>query len=691
MPYLANTNSFKSWVFLKMLQQSSCFALAQQQEQQEFWRLANCAAPINPSEFYRHVSAPFFATHAHCPADTSVAGENITKLAGLLNLSLLEQQLLALYYHLQADPLLAEFVRNCLPRPSSEAGKARMLADILGVNVQALQQVMQPGAALSQLGLLTHRVLHFSATALPSLELHDSLVVSLHFPQSSATALLRFALCELQQPALPLQQFSHVPFVAELRRVLKAAIAAGDKGFAILLHGPAGLGKTALVQSLAVSLKLTLCAVQHQDKQGGSLTAAARLSHFQLAQYAMAKAGGVILVDECSDILGDERNQLHFMQQPLSKLTINQLLEHTPVPAIFVCNSISTIDAAHLSRFSQIYTMPALSVAARERLLKQVLPRSLASQPALMANFAAMPGVSPRIIAQSVRFLTRAGTSRQHWPQRLQQHVQQQVLLQHAGQLQPQPLPGWVLPGHSIPACNTVAAGMRCDDKILLCGPAGSGKYTLARQLLAQQPFTEITETDLVSSSAEGMLQRLTQRVQLAAREQHALLLVNPALALAPFLADPQGALLHQGIYRLLLRHPQPVLLTHRPQPDDDTMLNSPLFNQQVTLQPWPLAALWPLAVVLCQHFALQSAERLNAEPDSTAWHSAELYSAAADTTMPADLATSNAQGLYPAILVNLARRGHWLGINSPAQLLRQALALGPTVKQQIGFVPCQH
>ena len=675
MPYLANTNPFKTWVFLKMLQQSSCFTLALQHEQQDFWCLANSAPPKSKPQYEKEVMQPFFLQHPVCPEDSSVAGVNLTQLAQLLHLGGLEVQVLALFYHLQAEPILAEFMRNCLPRPVCETGKAQILADILGCKALALQQVLKPDSPLAKLGLIKHRLLHFSATALPSLELDSNLLINLHFPQPDATALLSFAMCKLEQPALPLQQFAHVPFLTELRRVLKAALAAGDRGFAILLHGPAGLGKTALIQSLAHSLKLTLCAVQHQDLQGATLSATARLTHFQLAQHVMAGAGGLILVDECSDILGDERNRLHFMQQPLSKLTINQLLENTPVPTIFVCNSISGVDSAHLSRFSKIYAMPALSVAAKAQLLTAALPKRIrTASPMLITNLASMPGITPRIIRQSVRFLQHAGVAGAQWPQALPKHLQQQLLSQQAEQAQPAALPGWVMPAVSAPDSKTLEAGVRHNDKLLITGPAGSGKYTLARQLLAQQPFTEINATDLFTASAEGLLQRLTQQLALAAREQHALLLKNPSTVLSAFCCEPLGALLNAAFWQRLLSFPALVLVTHTTAPDFTPQPPAQGFYQSIHLLPWPAEKLWQLAEALCHHFNVHSP-------------AARQHTSTLNNLLAQQLAQTP---LYPSALVTIAQRAHWLGINTPADLLQQAIEQNAHAKPaQIGFVQC--
>lgn len=138
----------------------------------------------------------------------------------------------------------------------------------------------------------------------------------------------------------------------DIESVLRGASERGAKGVNILLHGPAGAGKTSFCKVLAQRLGMSLYSIGESDDRGDEPTRNERLSELRLTQNLLKDDHNVILLlDEMEDILGANygtRQGLFGMLMSSnrmrgSKVYMNRLLENTPIPTIWILN-----DAIHL-------------------------------------------------------------------------------------------------------------------------------------------------------------------------------------------------------------------------------------------------------------------------------------------------------------------------------------------------------
>jgi transitional endoplasmic reticulum ATPase len=159
-----------------------------------------------------------------------------------------------------------------------------------------------------------------------------------------------------RQPArLDLAAFGHAADTGFLVRLLGGALAARAIGINILIHGPAGTGKTELARSLAAAAGAVLHAVGEVDEDGTEPTRWDRVGALQLAQRVLAdKGGAVLLFDEMEDLIGDAApsDGDWMSRRSGSKVFVNRLLEANPVPVIWTTNAIGNVDDAILRRMS---------------------------------------------------------------------------------------------------------------------------------------------------------------------------------------------------------------------------------------------------------------------------------------------------------------------------------------------------
>lgn len=306
--------------------------------------------------------------------ETQTAGEdatplmrNIALLAKLVDLSPIEQQLLAFMVWLKTSCELREVAREV--HCSNNTQVAELLASTMAVGREELKSAFDRSGALIDTGLLL--VLDGLMDLSDKVMLRDGLEdVLLDERATEATLVGNF--CDSaddgQLKAADFQHLSH-----EFRLVsdyLRGAFENRLAGVNILLYGLPGTGKTEFAKVLARSVGKKLYAVRNADVDGDSASVAQRLSSYRLCQRFLVRSrAGVVLFDEIEDVFpitaSDERR--------VSKAWLNSTLEKNTSPAIWISNSIEQVDAAYLRRFDYSVRFGSVSKLARERVLQKHL------------------------------------------------------------------------------------------------------------------------------------------------------------------------------------------------------------------------------------------------------------------------------------------------------------------------------
>src|SRR5439155_17750122 len=135
-------------------------------------------------------------------------------------------------------------------------------------------------------------------------------------------------------------------------QLLATAAREHQNGVNVLLHGVPGVGKTEFVKLVAATARISLLEVPIFDAHSRPLDDKGRLAAYRLAQAAFNGAEHIaLLVDDADGLLATAGWNLLADGSPPSKAAANQMLESNALPALWVCNDISCIDAAQLRRF----------------------------------------------------------------------------------------------------------------------------------------------------------------------------------------------------------------------------------------------------------------------------------------------------------------------------------------------------
>ena len=139
----------------------------------------------------------------------------------------------------------------------------------------------------------------------------------------------------------------------DLESILQGALERGTKGVNILLHGPAGAGKTTFCKVLAQRVGMSLFSIGETDDRGDEPTRNERLSELRLAQTLLKDDRKVLLLlDEMEDVLTSNYGMgkglfgmfMSTRRAGGSKVYLNRLLENSPVPTIWIVNEAGYLD-----------------------------------------------------------------------------------------------------------------------------------------------------------------------------------------------------------------------------------------------------------------------------------------------------------------------------------------------------------
>lgn len=180
-------------------------------------------------------------------------------------------------------------------------------------------------------------------------------------------------------PKLDWTDYDHLAETRDLALAILSGSAKHDaKGINIIVYGPVGTGKTEFCKALAKKSGLDLWAVGEADDEGGEPTRLERLASLRLAQrLANGRQNVSILFDEAEDLLEQNSTGSAFGWNPYrrngSKVHLNRVIEENPVPVLWTCNDIDSIEPAVLRRMTMAIEIRIPNSAVRERIWKRVL------------------------------------------------------------------------------------------------------------------------------------------------------------------------------------------------------------------------------------------------------------------------------------------------------------------------------
>ena len=342
------------------------------------------------------------------------ANPNIARLGKMLGLTQTEMQILD-FAELRGFGLFHNFLRGISGFGANEAFD--LLASAINAPVALVRASLRADAPLRTLGLVR---IDLAPNDLEDfIRLADAGQRFLAEQFSSTKDMLRVILQSSPEPTLMVEDFEHLrKEFTWLATFLKNAVANKVKGANILFYGAPGTGKSEFARLLAENAGLEVFDVKSSNEEGESVSGQTRMAHFALSQRFLSERGNTMVVfDEIEDVFPDSGMAFAAVfggvrgaaKPDQSKAWLNQQLERSSVPAIWISNSIDGIDDAYLRRFAFHIEFRTPPKSARMRVIQRCL-NDLRVSDKLATMLAADDTLSPAQIRQASRFASLCTT-----------------------------------------------------------------------------------------------------------------------------------------------------------------------------------------------------------------------------------------------------------------------------------------
>lgn len=465
---------------------------------------------------------------------------NIEFLRGQFSLNRTECLILALAVCLRADDGLHETAEL----DDRKVNPAREIAMVLGVSQREVAKALEPMGRLRRSGMIEAR----SGGGLEAnLQLRRGGLRKLATAKIQAVEdLFGGFLVSSSPPTLAAEDYGHMsPGFDVLQRLLRTALAQQHEGVNILVHGSPGTGKSELARTLARQIDAPLFDIASQDEDGDPLRAGDRLGAAATGLFLLGKRRAIVAFDEVEAIFNDGSD---FVGKPStaesSKAWVNQLLEHNPVPVVWIANSIRRMDPAFVRRFDLVVELEALPQKQRLQLLERECGAFVPGEQ--LRRLSRVDCLTPALVTRASKVIRRIGHPGESG--QLLETVLDGVL-KAQGHAPLARLLNGVEAGTFDPAlCNTsedladLAQGVASSGmgRICLYGPPGTGKTAFGHWLADTlgKPIMLKRVSDLQSPYLGVMEKNLARTFQQASRDG-AVLQIDEVDS---FLQDRRGA-----------------------------------------------------------------------------------------------------------------------------------------------------
>ena len=473
---------------------------------------------------------------------------NVERLGDLVGLDQIDRRLLEFAVVLHGDPLLAS-AANQIGTVAS-AAVHNVLAGVLHLPPARVRASLDSRGVLARSGLLTMEPSNYGGLDVKLSLLSDCFADHILHDTGDPAALLRETVLLSPAGHLSLDDFEHLASsLSILCPYLRHAVAAKRLGVNILLHGAPGSGKNQLTKALAADIACDLFEVSAEDSDGDPVSGEKRLRSYRAAQSVLSKSHALLLFDEVEDVFQQSgwTSMMGGAASHSHKAWINRALEGNPVPAFWLCNSISSIDGAFLRRFDMVLEVPIPPRRQRQKIALQTCG-GLAS-PAALARIADCETLAPAVLARAAQVVRciEGELGQAMASSAIECLVGQTLKAQgHAGLSRPG---AYGLPPLYDPAytCADIDLGAMADGitragsaRICLYGPPGTGKTAWAHWLARSigRPLQIRRASDLLSKWLGETEQRLAGAFQ-QAQSDGAVLLIDEVDS---FLQDRRAA-----------------------------------------------------------------------------------------------------------------------------------------------------
>ncbi len=321
-----------------------------------------------------------------------------------------------------------------------------------------------------------------------------------------------------------------------MQRYCQNAMAKGDSGISLLIHGEPGTGKTELVRSLAKACGCKLYEVRNLRFDAGQVDNEFGARHASnqrvkmlstLQQMLAATPNTMLVIDECEDMFSSSDTSY-------SKDSMQRLLEQNQVPCIWITNYAAELETSFIRRFKLVVPMPAPEKADLRKIAEHAF-KGMALPDDYIRKLCGIEHMTPALIQNAGHVARRVDAKRQEAERIIDEVVENSLSAaslwdgkpKYQQQLRFDPA---LLNIRGDPISKEhITQAIRQQDsiRVLLCGPPGTGKTAYAHYLAEQhdRPLKQIRCSDVLSKYVGESEQNVARIFEEAAAEQQILLL----------------------------------------------------------------------------------------------------------------------------------------------------------------------